>query len=59
MSNVLNVRALILKRISLSDLTLKWAVLKLQKIQTFKADWFLYDDWRNSSAAGIQKMYQV
>lgn len=44
MSNVLNDRALILKRISLSDLTLKWAVLKLQKIQTFKADWFLYDD---------------
>lgn len=43
MSNVLKVSALILKSISISDFTLKWAVLKLQKIQPFKADWFLYD----------------
>lgn len=35
--------ALILKNISISDFTLKWVVLKLQKIQTFKADDFVYD----------------
>lgn len=37
------VSALILKNISISDFTLKWVVLKLQKIQTFKADDFVYD----------------
>lgn len=29
------------KSITISDFTLKWAVLKLQKIQTFKADYFM------------------
>jgi len=50
---------LILKSISISNFTLKWAVLKLQKIQTFKADYFVYDGWRNGSASGIQKMNQI